>query len=85
MPMGKGQGKNALRNAPAPGFLPPWQWPALHGGTGWKGKGWFKAVISVKCRYAGSDGQVCKSELREGERSNTSVLGITDRFPERHK
>lgn len=41
-------------------------------------------MLPVKCRCAGSDGQVCKSELR-GELSNTSVLGIKDRFPQRHK
>lgn len=85
MPMGKGQSKNALRNAPALSLLPPCQWPGLHGGTGWKGRGWLKAMMPVKCRYAGSNGQVCKSELREGEHSNASVLGIKDRFPQRHK
>lgn len=42
-------------------------------------------MMPVKCRYAGSNGQVCKSELREGEHSNASVLGIKDRFPQRHK
>lgn len=42
-------------------------------------------MMPVKCRYAGSHGQVCQSELCEGEHSNTSVLGIKDRFPQRHK
>lgn len=83
--MGKGQGKNTLRTAPAPALLPPCRWPALHGGTGRKGRGWLKAMMSVKCRYAGSAEQVCKSELREEEHSNTSVLGIKDRFPQKHK
>lgn len=65
MPVGKGQGKSALRNALAPGLLPHPCRLALHPGTAREGRAWSKIRIPAKRGGAGSDGEVCKSGLRE--------------------
>lgn len=84
MPVGKGQGKSALRNALAPGLLSHPCRLALHPGTAREGRAWSKIRIPAKREVQGAMERFA-SQGSESEHGNISVLAMRGRFPQRHK